>query len=109
MNTLTLRDKAFAQLDMFCAHMLSLPGAANHPDLKAQIDFVQGNKDKLRVAQAEELGGIKARLDRLAAAAEESKQRVETDRKRQEERNAPPPPLDGNALGHALLKNLGFK
>ena len=102
-------DKAFAQLDQFCAHMLSLPGAENHPDLKAQVDFIQGNKDKVRLAQAGELMGIKARLDRLAAANEESKKTVEADRKRREELNAPPPPLDGNALGQALLKNLGFK
>jgi hypothetical protein len=102
-------DKAFAQLDKFCAHALSLPGAANFPDLKAHIDFIQGNKDKLRVAQAEELGGMNARLDRAAAAAEERKKRIEADHKKQEERNAPPPPLDENALGQALLKNLGFK
>jgi predicted double-glycine peptidase len=101
-------DKTFAQLDQFCAHVLSLPDAANHPDLQAQIDFIQGSKDKLRLAQAEELGAIKARLDRLAAASEEKKKRVEAERKKQEELSAPPP-LDGSALGKALLKNLGFK
>jgi peptidase C39-like protein len=102
-------DKTFAQLDKFCAHLLSLPGAADHPDLKVQIDFIQGNKEKFRVEQAAEFAGIKARLDGLAAAEEESKKKVEADRKKQEERNAPPPPLDGNALSQALLKNLGFK
>ena len=89
--------------------MLSLPGAENHPELKAQIDFIQGNKQALRLEQAEELAGIKARLDRLAAATEQSKQQEEAGHKKMEERNAPLPPLDGDALGQALLKNLGFK
>jgi hypothetical protein len=98
-------DKAFAQLDKFCAHMLGVPGAANFPDLKAQIDFMQGNKEKVRLAQAEEIGGLNARMDRIAAA-QEAKKKAEADRKKQE---APPPPLDGNALVAALLKNFGFK
>lgn len=102
-------DKVFAQLDQFCAHMLSLPGAADHPDLKTQIDFIQGHKETFRVAQAEEHADIKARLDRVAAAGEEKKARVEAKQKKKEESNAPLPRLDGNALGQALLKNLGFK
>lgn len=102
-------DEAFAQLDKLCAHMLGLPGAVNHPDLKAQIDFIQGSKDKLRLAQAEELNRIRARLDRLAVAGEESKKRIEARRRKREELNAPLPPLDGDALGCALLKNLGFR
>jgi hypothetical protein len=102
-------DKAFAQLDKFCAHILSIPGAENHPDLKAQIDFIQGNKQPLRLAQAEELVGIKARLDRLAAAAEKSKQQAEGGRKKMQERNAPLPPLDPAVLGRALLRNLGLE
>jgi hypothetical protein len=101
--------QVFAQLDAFCAHLLSVPGAADHPDLKAQIDFIQGNKENIRLAQAEEVGAMKVRLDRSAAAAEEAKKKAEANRKKQEELNAPPPPLDGGALGAALLKNLGFK
>ena len=102
-------DAAFAQLDRFCAHMLSVPRGVTFSDLKAQIEFIQGSKDKLRLAQAEELIGIKARLDGLAAAAEESKERIEADRKKAEERKAPLPPLDGDALGAAFLMNLGFR
>jgi hypothetical protein len=101
--------KAFAQLDAFCAHMLAIPGAENFPDLKTQIDFMQGSKEKVRVGQAEELGALKARLDALALATEEKKKAAEVQRKKQEERDAPPSPLDGNALAQALLKNLGFK
>jgi hypothetical protein len=102
-------EATFAQLDQFCNHLLSIPGAEGHPDLKAQIDFIHANKDKLRLAQAEEIGGINASIDRLAAAAEESKKREAENRKRTEAGNAPPPAADGKALGEALLKNLGFK
>ncbi|MGA3189090.1 MAG: cysteine peptidase family C39 domain-containing protein [Bryobacteraceae bacterium] len=101
--------KAFAELDKFCAHVLSIPAAANHPDLKAQIDFMQASKEPIRLAQIAELTAMKARLDQITAAHEESTKKAEADRKKQEELNAPPPPLDGTALGNALLKNLGFK
>jgi hypothetical protein len=102
-------EATFAQLDQFCAQMLSIQGAGDHPDLKAQIDLIRGHKDKLRFAQAEEIAGINARIDRLAADAQESKKKAEADHKKQEEFDAPPAPLDGKALLAALLKNTGFK
>jgi hypothetical protein len=40
---------------------------------------------------------------------QKSSKEQEAHNKMVEELNTPPPPLDGNALGHALLKNLGFK
>jgi hypothetical protein len=71
--------------------------------------FLQRTKDQIRLEQTNELMAIKARLDRLTAASEETKKKVEAQRKRQEELNAPLPPLDCNALSAALLKNLGFQ
>jgi hypothetical protein len=88
--------------------MLSIPGAANHPDLKAQIDFIQSTKETVRLAQAEEIGRLNLRMDR-AAAALEAKTKFRADRKRAQESNSAPAPIDGIALGHALLKNLGFE
>jgi peptidase C39-like protein len=102
-------DQVFAGLDKFCAHILSIPGAAEHADLNAQLSFIKMGKDRLKLAQIEELVPYKARADKLAAAEKESKQKEEARREQEQERNAPPPPLDGNALGAALLKNLGFK
>jgi Peptidase C39 family len=102
-------DKLFAELDRFSTHVLSIPGAANHPDLQAQLNALKTGKEKLKLAQIEELATYKARADTLAAAEKQSQQQEEAHRKKMEEHNAPPPPLDGNALGHALLKNLGFK
>jgi hypothetical protein len=101
-------DKMFAALDKFCGYVLSIPGAASHPDLQAQLGFLQGGKEKLKLAQAEELRHFRVRQDQLAALTQEARQKEEAHRKRMEELNKPSPPLDGDALGRALLKNLGF-
>jgi len=102
-------DKVIAEVERFCAQILSMPGVANHPDVKAQIDFMRLNAEKLKPAQAEELAGMKAHSDRLTNFARESHEKVEAHKKKVEDLNTPPPPLDGDALGAALLKTLGFK
>jgi hypothetical protein len=102
-------ENLFAELDKFCAHLLTIPGAADHADLNTQLNFIRAGKDRLRQAQIEEISAYKARADQLAAVERESKQNEEARRKKAAENNAPLAPLDGNALGQALLKNLGFK
>jgi len=102
-------DKVFADLDKFCAQLLTVPGAAEHADLNTQLNFIKASKEKLKLAQAEELTAVKVHVDKLVALERESKQKQEARRKRQEELDAPLAPLDGNALGAALLKQLGFK
>ena len=86
-----------------------LPAAANHPEIKKQLDFIAASKQKISAAQAELAASRAARQAELAALAESAKQQQTAHRKKVEELNRPSPPLDGNALGHALLKNLGFK
>jgi hypothetical protein len=44
----------------------------------------------------------------MAELVQTAKQKKEAHRQRMEELNTPSPPLDGNALGRALLKNLGL-
>lgn len=102
-------DKVFAALDTFCSHILSLPAAASHPDIKKQLDLIAASKEKLKVAEAEGLAHREAHRQQLAKLQELAKAREEAHRKKMEEINRPSPPLDGNALGRALLKNLGFK
>jgi len=102
-------NKLFGEVDKFCAHILGIPAAANHPEIKKQLDFITASKEKFKLVYAEELAkraGTQAQLDALLKAA---KERAEIHRKKMEELSRPAPPLDGNALGHALLKNLGFK
>jgi hypothetical protein len=100
--------KLFGEVDKFCAHILAIPAAANHPDIKKQLDFITAGKEKFETAYAEHLASLAkahAQLDALAKTAQEQQ---EAHRKQIEELNRPSPPLDGNALGRALLKNLGL-
>jgi hypothetical protein len=41
----------FTQLDEFCNHILSLPGAANHPEIKQHLDLIAVNREKLILAK----------------------------------------------------------
>jgi len=102
-------DKLFAEMDKFCAHVLALPAAADHPDLKQQLDFLAGSKQKVKLALVEQFASCQARQDKLDAEKETARQKEEIRRKKAEERNRPLPSLDGNALADALFKNLGFK
>jgi hypothetical protein len=102
-------DSVIAEIDKYCAHILSIPGLAQNPDLKIQMAVLQANKDKLKAAQAEEMVAVKAQADRLGSLNEQSRQKTEEHRKKVDQLNTPLDPLDGNALGQALLKNLGFK
>ena len=47
--------------------------------------------------------------DHSKIIAQAAKERAEAHQRRMQEVNPPSPSLDGNALGQALLKNLGFK
>ena len=98
----------FTQLDKFCNHILSLPGAANHPEIKEQLDFIAANRQKLILAKAEERANLKAHEERMAAMSQAAKEKEDAHRQKMEELNKSLPPLDGNALGRALLKNLGL-
>ncbi len=102
-------DKVFLALDQFCSQMLSFAGTANRADLKTQLDFIQASKDRLRLAQAEELASIQAHLGRINNFADEARKKAEQHQNKVRELNTPLSPLDGKALGQALLKNLGFR
>ena len=97
----------FTQLDQFCNHILSLPGAANHPEIKQQLDLIAVNREKLILARAEERANLKAHEDRMAEMSQVAKRKEEAHRQTMEELRRSLPPLDGNVLGCALLKNLG--
>ena len=102
-------DQMFAEMDKFCNHVLSLPAAANHPDIKRHMEVLAARKEQLKQAQAQALTHLRTHQEQMAKMAHEARQRAAAHRKKMEELNRPAPPLNGNALGHALLKNLGFK
>ena len=104
-RTLNL-DQLFDALDKFCNHLL--PAAAGHPELKRQLYFIAASKEKLTLALAEQRAQAQARREQFANALQRMRQKEEARRKQLEELTRPLPPLDGNALGRALLKNLGL-
>jgi hypothetical protein len=103
-------NKLFAEIDKFSAHILGIPAAANNPAIKKNLDFIAASKERFALAHAELLTRRAAHVAELVALAKTAREQEDAQRKKKmEELNRPSPPLDGNALGHALLKNLGFK
>jgi Peptidase C39 family len=98
----------FGELDKFCDHVRSLPGATGHPELKQYLDMIGAHKEKIILAQAETIVYARMGRDQLQKMQAASNEKKEAQRKKVEEVNTPSAPLDGNALGRALLKNLGF-
>jgi hypothetical protein len=101
-------SKLFGELDRFCSVILAVPAAANHPEIKKQLEQIAVGKEKFKLAHAEQLARGAMLQGQFAALIQATKEKEEAQRKKIEERNAPSPPLDGDALGRALLKNLGF-
>ena len=99
----------FNQVEKFVQHILTIPGAADHPDIKKQIEVMEQYKVKLKETHARESAARAATMAGLTAMQEEYQQRMEGHRNRKEPEKPPPLRLDGNALGHALLKKLGFQ
>lgn len=100
--------KMSAALDKFADFAMSIPGAAGHAALKSHIDMIRGARQQLAQAMAEEAVHVKARDERIEAQTQATKQREEARRKQMEELEKGPSPLDGDALGRALRKNLGL-
>jgi len=98
----------FAELDKFCALVLSVPAAAHHPDIQRYMQALAGCKEDLKKAQVEALKNLKLHQDQMAKMVQEATRKQEAHRKRMEDLNRPSPPLDANTLAHALLKNLGY-
>jgi hypothetical protein len=98
----------FAELDKFSNLVLSLPAAANNPDIKRYTEALAARKEDLKQSQAVALQNLKAHKEQLAKLVQEAAEKQEAHRKKMEEVNKPSPPLDPNALGRALMKNLGW-
>jgi uncharacterized Zn finger protein (UPF0148 family) len=101
-------NEVFAQLDKFCAFILAMPKIAGNPDVMKQIALINDSKENLKVAQAEELAIQKAHGEKLAAMVQQAQQAEEAHRQKMEKLTTPSPPLDGNALGRDLLRNVGL-
>lgn len=100
--------KLFAEVDKFTTQVLSIPAAANNPDVRKKLEFVEATKEQIKVAHAEDLARRSLAFGQLAAFEEKNKQQKEEQLKKMEDRDNAPP-LDGDALSDAMLRNLGFK
>ena len=101
-------NKMFEALDKFLEQVNNIPGAASNPDLKPQLESLTAARIDLKAKFAEAAGYGKSYTDSIAAFVALAEERREAHRKRMEEVNKKAEPLDGVALGRALLKNLGF-
>jgi len=101
-------DRLFGELDKFASHIHSLPAAAAHPEIQQHLAFMAASKEKLKLAQAEELAHRKATAEQISKLRATAQQAAEAHSKAMEDLNRPSPPLDAHALGRALLRNLGY-
>jgi peptidase C39-like protein len=101
-------NRLFVELDKFRDHVLGLPGVSGRSDIQQQLDFIDESKDRLRLAQTEELANRKASQARIEEAQEKAQQDEDAFQKKAEDLQKPAPPADGNALGQSLLKDLGL-
>lgn len=101
-------EKMFSEIDKFCTQILAIPGMAEHAEIRKHLDQVKAGKEKLTLARAEALARQETANRDLAKHEERLKQSRQAHRKKMEELAAQAPPLDGNALGRALLKRVGF-
>lgn len=101
-------NACFGALEQFCAHIRSTPAAANHAAIKQYLEALAASKTRIKLAESERLVYQKIARDQLADLQAATELKRQAHQKRIEELNRPSPPLDGDALGRALLKNLGF-
>lgn len=101
-------DQLYKELDKFINHIVSVPAAAAHEDVKKQVEFIYAQKEPLRMALAESAANRRLRMDQLNVMAETARMNRALHQKRAEEAARQAPPLDGDELGMALLRNLGF-
>jgi len=98
----------FAELDKFCAAILATPALAANQDILNQIDFIKSSKEKLMPARAEQAELFKKHELKLEAYVRQAEEKKAAHLRKMDELTTPSPPLDGNALGEALLKSLGL-
>jgi hypothetical protein len=98
----------FEELDKFCKLVQGLPGAANNAELQQQLQILMGGKASMMGGLGEAAAYTQAARAQMAAFVQAAKERGETQRQKVAEASKPMEPLDGTALGRALLKNLGF-
>ena len=97
---------AFAELEKFWAQVMTSEKAAKHPEIQKQVNFMKTSQEKIALAQFETLVARKAHEAQVSTFQEKCRQAEDAILKKREEIATPGLPLDGNALGLALVKDL---
>ena len=108
--------EALEALQKFTEHLQSIPAVANHPEIKFYLGLLTEQQAKLKPAFAEAAVYVRQMQTQMAGVLQDAAQRGEALRQAEEEdrkaklqpKEEDDAPLDGTALGRALLKNLGF-
>ena len=98
----------FAELDKLEAHVGANKAAARRPDVKEQLANIRENREKLRLAEQEELARRAQASAEMKDFQAKVKQEEEAVAKAQEAATKPAEPIDAGKLGEALLKDLGI-
>ena len=85
---------------------MRIPGMAEHPDIKAQIDFIKRAKTGARVPWRDNCWNQTIRA--VCHLRRRTENKIGGHKQESGRSTNALLPLDGNALGQALLKNLGF-
>jgi len=101
-------DQVFEALDKFVLEVKKIPGAADNQIIKEHLARLEANKVNIRQGFADSEVQAKVQSAQVADFMAASAARAEAHRQKMEEVNKKGEPLDGVALGKALLKNLGF-
>jgi hypothetical protein len=101
-------NTAFAKIDSLCAQLAVLPIAAGNAQALKYIDALKGLRGKVLDAVAEYDQKHQAHMAKLEEQLQKGNAKKAAQEQKMAEINTPPPPLDGNALAQALLKNMGL-
>ncbi len=102
-------SQAFGQLDKFSGLLKSMPGMAEHAELKTQLDALARHKENIVAAVQAFEKHQKLGSQQLAAMQKSAKEAEEAHARKLAELKTPMAELDGHALGLALMKSLGFR
>jgi hypothetical protein len=99
--------RLFGELDKFRQHVERSSQAVD-PQVREQMATMMATREKLSLVQKEQIAYRRAENARLAQLKLKYKQEEAAISKKREDISKPGLPLDGNALGQALLQSLGL-
>ncbi len=98
----------FAELDKLETHVNANKKAAKRTDVKEQLASIRENRERLRLAEREELAMRAQAEAELSGFTQSVAKEEEAIAKAREAASKPAAPIDAGKLGDALLKDLGI-